>query len=117
LADSADPKPAQKVPQQPVVNWHTAADKAPVSIPSVMHWCSQHCGTFTWMNGQFCGADACRDMKLTVESFTRESVIIHRTDLRPYPGIAVLTGQISSDGNSIVNGMINWTYHPCCGTG
>ncbi len=40
---------------------------------------------------------------------------MHRTDVRPYPGKAVLTGQLSPDGKSIVNGKIQWTYHPCCG--
>jgi hypothetical protein len=28
-----------------------------------------------------------------------------------------LRGQLSPDGNSIVNGTIEWTYHPCCGVG
>lgn len=116
LANIEDPKPPQKAKPAQSPNWQTTG-KTSLAIPGVMHWCSQHCATLVWINGQFCGADRCRDMKLTVESFTRESVIIHRTDLRPYPGIAVLTGQISSDGNSIVNGIINWTYHPCCGTG
>jgi hypothetical protein len=117
LADLQEPKSPQKAAQPPSVNWQTTTGKTSVPIPGVMHWCAQHCTTLVWTNGQFCGADGCRDSMLTVESFTRESVIMHRTDYRPYPGIAVLTGQISSDGNSIVNGMINWTYHPCCGTG
>jgi len=116
LADSADPKPPLKATPAQSPNWQTAG-KTSSTIPSVMHWCSQHCSTLVWRNGQFCGADGCRDSMLTVESFTRESVIMRRTDYRPYPGIAALTGQISADGNSIVNGIINWTYHPCCGTG
>jgi hypothetical protein len=52
-----------------------------------------------------------------VERFTRESVIMRRTDYRPYPGSAILRGQLSTDGNSIQNGTIEWTYHPCCGLG
>jgi TPR repeat protein len=40
---------------------------------------------------------------------------MHRTDCTPYPGKAVLTGKLSSDGSSIVNGIIRWIYHPCCG--
>jgi hypothetical protein len=40
---------------------------------------------------------------------------MHRTDYR-VPGTAVLTGKLSDDGYSIVDGNIAWTWHPCCGT-
>lgn len=79
--------------------------------PSVMHWCAQHCSTLTWNNGHYGGPNSI----WMVEKWTRESVVIRRTDYRPYPGVAVLTGRVSQQGNSIENGTIRWTYHPCCG--
>jgi hypothetical protein len=79
--------------------------------PNVMHWCSQHCTTLTWNDGHYGGPDSI----WTVEKWTRDMVIIQRTDYRPYPGKAVLTGKLSAQGNSIENGTIRWTYHPCCG--
>jgi hypothetical protein len=101
-------------------NWYAVIGKAAVQgPPSVMHWCGQHCGTWTLDNGPpfdkpHYGSEALGSIVI-VESFTPESVIMHRIDYRPYPGTADLTGQLSSDGNSIVNGTMRWTYHPCCG--
>ena len=88
--------------------------------PAVMHWCAQHCSTWVWMDGRYVGEGTQHPERtprcgVTVERFTHESVIMHRTDCTPYPGVAILTGQLSADGNSIVNGIIRWTWHPCCG--
>jgi hypothetical protein len=83
----------------------------PVRPPSVMHWCAQHCTTLTWNNGHYGGPNSI----WIVEKWTRDLVVIRRTDYRPYPGVAVLTGKLSEQGNSIENGTIRWTYHPCCG--
>jgi len=80
--------------------------------PSVMHWCAQHCTTLTWNSGHYGGPDSI----WVVQKWTRDAVVIRRTDYRPYPGLAILTGRISTQGNSIENGKIQWTYHPCCGT-
>jgi TPR repeat protein len=96
------------------------ADAGAVRPPAVMHWCAQHCATWVWMDGRYVGEGTQHPERtprcgVTVERFTRESVIMHRTDCAPYPGTAVLTGQLSADGNSIVNGIIRWTWHPCCG--
>ena len=87
----------------------------------MLHWCSQHCSTWTLDKGPpfdkpHYGSEALGTI-VVVETFTRESVLMYRTDYRPYPGKATLRGQLSADGNSIVNGTIEWTYHPCCGTG
>jgi hypothetical protein len=43
---------------------------------------------------------------LTVESFTRESVILHMTRSGRFAGTDVWRGQISTQGNSIVNGVL-----------
>lgn len=87
--------------------------------PTVVHWCAQHCTTWTLDKGApfdkpHYGSQALGSIVI-VERFSRGSVIMRRTDYRPYPGVAVLTGELSADGNSIVNGTIQWTYHPCCG--
>jgi pimeloyl-ACP methyl ester carboxylesterase len=50
---------------------------------------------------------------LTVQSFAPASVIINRTDTPgsvSYGMTAVYTGQISSAGNSVVNGSVTWTW-------
>jgi hypothetical protein len=54
---------------------------------------------------------------LTVESFTRESVILHMTRTGRYPGTDVFRGQISPEGNSIVNGVLKdgRTFHMAWG--
>ncbi len=101
-------------------NWYATIGKAGGGPPSVMHWCAQHCSTWVWADGRYVGAGTTHpeltpDCGVTVESFTRESVVMHRTDCGQYPGKAVLTGKISNQGNTIVNGTITWTYHPCCG--
>lgn len=86
-----------------------------------MHWCAAGCAsgqgiTLVLENGRYVDhMSGATGGVCTVEKFTRESVIIHRTDSGPYPGEALLTGQLSADGNRIVNGIIAWTYHPCCG--
>jgi len=88
--------------------------------PRLMHWCAQHCSTWVWLGDRYVGQGTQHPERtpqcgVTVESFTPESVVMHRTDCTPYPGRAVLTGKLSGDANSIVNGIIRWTYHPCCG--
>jgi hypothetical protein len=96
------------LPSKDIAHSQTVGTAGP---PSVMHWCSQHCTTLTWNNGHYGGPDS----MWIVEKWTRESVVIRRTDYRPYPGVAVLTGSVSAQSNSIENGTIQWTYHPCCG--
>ena len=99
-----------------------ASAQTSLTPPKLMHWCSQHCATWVWVGNRYVGEgtphpEQSPQCGVTVERFTSESVIIHRTDCTPYPGKAVLTGKVSPDGNSIVNGVIRWTYHPCCGLG
>jgi hypothetical protein len=55
------------------------------------------------------------DSVYAVEKFTRQQVILRRTDKGQYPGVAVLTGQISNDGNHIANGRLQWIDHKCWG--
>jgi Sel1 repeat len=117
-------QPGQQSSAYPPLNSPAAPNsrdgsQAALNPPRVMHWCSQHCSTWTLDTGPpfdkpHYGSEASGGIVI-VERFTRESVIMLRTDYRPYPGKAILKGQLSSDGNTIVNGTIEWTYHPCCG--
>jgi uncharacterized protein (TIGR03437 family) len=96
----------------------SAQTKPPAGVPAVIFECDHgvyvSCGTWTWDNGHYDdyainGAVA----TLTVQSFTAESVIINRTDTSQsvsYGLTGVYTGQISSQGNSIVNGSVTWTW-------
>ena len=92
------------------------------ALPAKMHWCAVNCITLVLYHGHYVAENNPHPEQsincglFTVERFTRESVVMHRTDCEP-PGSAVLTGKISDSGNAIVNGIITWTSHPCCGTG
>jgi hypothetical protein len=92
-------------------NWYATIGKNSVSLPTVMHMCIDCAhgmgGTATWENDHYLILPDVPGQRtiLTVESFTRQAVILHRTNSGRYPGTAVLTGQISEQGNSIVNGI------------
>jgi hypothetical protein len=101
-------------------NWYATVQK-PQSPPPVMRVCDppSFCGIWTWNNGHYDGfwsvggppgGRSPVTAKLTVVSFSPESVIINRTDTSPAPRVGytyVYTGKISADGNRIVNG--NWS--------
>jgi hypothetical protein len=95
-------------------NWYATVEKGPVSPPSVMHFCAAHCLTFTWENGVYTnytnlpGQSAERRV-LTIESFTRSSVVLRRADTGSNPMTATMRGQMAADGNSVVNGMSDGT--------
>jgi hypothetical protein len=109
---------------QPNPHWafKSQADKKP-ALPTVMHLCIAGCstgkgGTLVFENGRY--ADKLAPTSVyTIETFTPEMVVIHLdrqlTKEDPYGGTAILKGQLSKDGNSVVNGTIKWTSHPCCG--
>jgi hypothetical protein len=91
-------------------NWYATIGKTPQGPPNVMRLCATPgnvwCGTYTWNNGHY---DIVYDAGITatgtVVSFTPDSVIINRTDYGRTTGYTgVLTGKISSQGTSIVNG-------------
>ncbi|MGA1988121.1 MAG: hypothetical protein ABSG72_17780 [Candidatus Sulfotelmatobacter sp.] len=92
-------------------NWYATIEKNSVSLPTLMHWCIDCAngmgGTLVWENGHYLNVNDVPGQTtiLTVEKFTRESVVLHRTNSGRYPGSAVLTGQISAQGNSIANGI------------
>jgi hypothetical protein len=86
-------------------SWYATVEQ-PVTRPNVMHFCAAHCLTFTLENGQYTNytnlpGQSGEKRVFAVENFTRESVIIHRTDYGSYPLTALYAGRMSSDGNSI----------------
>ena len=85
-----------------------------------MHLCLAHCQTWNLDKGAPYDkphyGNASSGGIVVVERWTPESVVMKRTDFGQVPGKATLTGKLSSDGNSIVDGNIAWTWHPCCGT-
>src|ERR1700722_18582064 len=78
------------------------------AIPTVLHLCVAGCSagkgsTLVLGDGRY-AARIQTGSVYTIEKFPRELVVLHRTDEGQYAGTAVLPGQLSKDGNSIVNG-------------
>ena len=90
-------------------NWYAMVEKDAVTPPSIIHICIAHCFSLVWEDGHYVNSTSQNKSIYTVESFTRQSVILHRTDTGSFPLTATLTGQLSRDGDSIVNGVIEWT--------
>jgi hypothetical protein len=75
---------------------------SPITPPSVMHFCDVNCVTLKWEDGHYL---ATNDNEIwTVESFTRESVILRRTVTRP-AFTKIYKGQISPEGDRLVNAV------------
>jgi hypothetical protein len=68
-----------------------------------MHFCALNCFTLKLDNGRYVitSDNGFITSIWAVESFTRQSVILHRTDSSGFS--AVLTGQISKEGNRLIN--------------
>ncbi len=104
------------VPQAPLAT-------PPPGLPGVMHWCAKHCMTLVWQNDHYTSASAPGSNEWILDSFTRESFVMRRTDYQVkggetvVGGKAVLSGRISEQGDTVADGKITWMYHPCCGTG
>jgi hypothetical protein len=92
-------------------NWYATIGQAAQSLPTVMHICiacsTGMGGTATWDKDHYLILPDVPGQRtvLTVESFTPQSVVLHRINSGRYPGTAILTGQISAQGNSILNGI------------
>jgi hypothetical protein len=89
-------------------NWY-ATVAAPISPPPLMHFCDVNCITLQWDNAhyvvttRYSWESADYSSIWTVESFTRESVILHRRDTGKFALTAVYKGQISKEGDSLIN--------------
>ena len=78
--------------------------------PPVMHWCAAHCFTWVWRQDRYCReGDSCQIGWMTVESFSRDSIVMRRTDDIRAQRWALLTGRVASDGSSIADGVIHWS--------
>ena len=88
-------------------HWYATPGKAPEGPPSVMHFCAVNCFTLHLENGQFVARDnnGAIFSTWTAESFTRESVILRRTDSNGFGG--VYAGRISDGGGTIANQTFN----------
>ena len=91
-------------------NWYATVERNPLSSPSVMHFCGDtHCFTLELDNGRYVGRYAENGVTATstwtVESFTRKSVVFHRTDSTGYA--AVIAGEVSKEDNRIINGTLD----------
>ena len=104
-SSSGRPSHTSAGPRPPVGEMKIADPK----LPPVIHICMAHCGPLMWDKGHYINFGPENTSIYTVESFTRDSVIIHRTDKGHFPLTATLTGKMSDDGESIVNGKIVWT--------
>jgi hypothetical protein len=94
-------------PRPPIVGLKITESE--IRVPPVIHICIARCAPLMWDKDHYVNFGPENTSIYTVESFTRESIIMHRTDKGHFPLTATLTGQISEDGNSIVNGRIDWT--------
>lgn len=79
----------------------------PPSLPTELRFRGQHSLTFKLENGQYTNYDSLQGQPpgqkrvLTVERFTPESVILHRTDYGNYPSTATYSGPTGDNGNSL----------------
>jgi len=90
-------------------NWYAIIGLTAQNPPSIMHLCIAHCFPIVWESGHYVNRGPQNTSVYTVDSFTRGSFIMHRTDYGSFPLTATLTGQLSNDGNSVMNGVIQWT--------
>jgi hypothetical protein len=89
--------------------------------PAVMHFCAAHCVTW-YLTNDHKGYAATADSPsipdnspgVVIQSFTLDSVVLNRTDPPnqwfPKGLKAVITGQISPEGDTLINGKIHWTF-------
>jgi hypothetical protein len=95
-------------------NWYATVEHLPQGLPPVMRFCGPaHCGTLTWTNGSYDAAFD--DQKHTpgesifkVQLFKPEAILINRIDTDGT--MSALTGRMSDQGNSVVDGHITFTH-------
>lgn len=108
---------------QRVPGFWNAAVAAPTSgpsstLPPEMHFRAQHSVTFVLRNGQYINCSTIQGQRpgqmrvLTVEKFTPELIILHRTDYGDYPGTAVYSGKPGDNGNSLTGNGWKLTWGP-----
>jgi len=106
-APASTAAPSQTTAQAPPSSSTVAA------LPPVMHFCAFNCMTLTLKNGQYITTapdGATVTVNWTVESFSADSVIIHRKDSTGFT--AVFRGRISNDGSWLSNVTMNGAPAP-----
>lgn len=90
-------------------NWYAMIGVTAPKTPDVIHVCIAHCGALVWESGHYVNHGGQNTSIYTVESFTRDSFVMHRTDYGSFPLTATLTGKLSGNDDCVVNGVIQWT--------
>ena len=87
-----------------------SGEKNPPTLPPMMHFCGQHCISLKLDNGHYVNTTTMPGSPnwtsvWTAERFTSESVILHRVDSDAGKTVftGTYTGQISPEGNSLIN--------------
>ena len=101
-------------------SWYaTLGAPAPTLPPAEFHFCGAFCNTWRLENGRYVNTTTCGNFRaagasvITIEKFARESVVLHRADYPPNQSYtATYTGQVSGDGNNLVNAAIDGTPQP-----
>jgi hypothetical protein len=89
--------------------WYAILGASAPKLPAVMHFCDVNCITLRLENGRYVSrsTDAFVDPDYsdtwTVESFTHEAVVFQRTVTGMFHFRVTYRGQISDDGNSLIN--------------
>jgi hypothetical protein len=88
----------------------------PPGVPRSMRICAAMCSDWTWTNGRFLGPSLNGVSPIiTVETFTPELVIMHRTDPPGHPSAgltAVYHGKLAYDGGAMVGTVtFEWPNH------
>ncbi len=93
-------------------DWYAIAGPPPVDLPTIMHFCDVNCTTLQLKNGRYESVqnnnryDPNWTDIWTVERFTPESVILHRTETGNFPfSDVIVKGRMSPDRNSLVNAV------------
>ncbi len=88
--------------------WYAMID-APRPLPTVMHFCDVNCITLQLQNGHYVSTTRypweSQDYSSTwtVESFEPRRALLHRVDTGSYAFTADYKGEMSADGNALVN--------------
>jgi hypothetical protein len=87
-------------------NWYAQVDRDPLP-PQVMHFCAVNCFTLKLEQGRFVARNDAGVIftTWTIESFTRESVILRRNDTNGFGG--VIAGQVAREGGKLANQTFN----------
>jgi hypothetical protein len=91
-------------------HWYWITGKTNIPLPNVMHLCIANCFTLELENGHYIGYSEGRrnpNSVWSVQTFTPESIILNRSE--GGGGAAILTGKISNDTFTSMQGSQSWT--------